>query len=154
MKWSFQEFVWSDLRLTIATCDGYPNKGNNTVNLPCVDFHSNEIPIRAVIIPFFAGFGIGIGTIECQKMPQFRIRIRIRIRIQHYITAGFGIGIGIKECQKMPQFRIRIRIQHRNYNSSNAHGERGDADYCQRDVIIVQNLCNRGFRSSMRDGYG
>ena len=106
------------MRLTIATCDGYPNKGNNTVNLPCVDFHSNEIPIRAVTIPFFAGFGIGIGTIECQKMPQFRIRIRIRIRIQHYITAGFGIGIGIKECQKMPQLRIRIRIQHRNYNSS------------------------------------
>ena len=89
--------------------------------------------IRAVIIPFFAGFGIGIGTIECQKTPQFRIRIRI----QHYITAGFGIGIGIKECQKTPQFRIRIRIQHRNYNSSSCGG--GQA---AREIALFEKSAN------------
>ena len=93
---------------------------------------------RAVIIPFLTGFGIGIGTIECQKTPQFRIRIRIRIRIQHYITAGFGIGIGIKECQKTPQFRIRIRIQHWNYNSSSPRTTL--AVFCIKELREKRNI--------------
>ena len=87
---------------------------------------------RAVIIPFFAGLGIGIGIRECQistliPNPDSDPAPTTDVKILYFV----GFGMGIKEYRIKPQFRIRIRIQRRNYNSSKSHS-----------VILPHSKCN------------